>query len=94
MQIIYRDSLLNKCKILQENKNKIGVYRWINNITCESYVGSSSNIGKRLGKYYSIGYLNNKLSLHNSRIYEALLKYGYSNFNLEILEFRNFGVLR
>lgn len=87
MQIIYKDSQLNKHKILQENKNKIGVYRWINNITCESYIGSSNNIGKRLGKYYSIGYLNNKLSLHNSRIYEALLKYGYSNFDLEILEY-------
>jgi hypothetical protein len=33
--------------------------------------------------------LNNKIIKDNSRIYRALLKHGYSNFNLEILEYCN-----
>jgi hypothetical protein len=31
--------------------------------------------------------LNKKIDIYNSRIYRALLKYGYHNFNLEILEY-------
>jgi hypothetical protein len=31
--------------------------------------------------------LNSKIVKDNSRIYKALLKHGYSNFNLEILEY-------
>lgn len=84
---IYINSLLNKAKVLKENKDKIGIYRWVNKITKESYVGSSTNITKRLRKYYCINYLNSRLSVYNSRIYEALLNYGYSNFNLEILRY-------
>jgi len=36
--ILYEYSLLSKGNILRENKNKIGVYRWVNKIRNESYV--------------------------------------------------------
>jgi hypothetical protein len=85
--IVYNNCLINKTDILKNNKNKIGIYRWVNIITNESYVGSSINITKRLRKYYSINYLESKTLLCNSRIYRAILKYGHSNFNLEILEY-------
>lgn len=85
--ILYLDSLVNKPKILIENKGKSGIYRWIFSGSKESYIGSSTNITKRLRKYYCINYLNNKIIKDNSRIYRALLKHGYSNFNLEILEY-------
>jgi hypothetical protein len=87
--IIYIDSLFNKPNILKENKNKSGIYKWTLSIDNKSYIGSSNNITKRLRKYYCLSYLNNKIIKDNSRIYRALLKHGYSNFNLEILEYCN-----
>ena len=70
-----------------ENKDKIGIYRWVNRINNESYIGSSINIRNRLRKYYCKNYLKSKLLIYKSRIYAALLEYDYSNFNLEILEY-------
>lgn len=87
--IVYDDSLLNKYNVLIENKDKSGIYRWVNKINNESYVGSSVNLTNRLRRYYNINYLNSKIIIDNSRIYRALLKYNYSNFNLEILEYCN-----
>jgi hypothetical protein len=86
---LYKDSLFNKYNILTENKGKSGIYRWISSISNKSYIGSSMNITKRLRKYYNINYLNSKIIKDNSLIYRALLKHGYSNFNLEILEYCN-----
>ena len=87
--ILYINSFLNKYNILRENKGKSGIYRWTDSINNYSYVGSSINISNRLSKYYSLNYLNNKISVDNSRIYRALLKHGYSKFNLEIIEYCN-----
>jgi GIY-YIG catalytic domain/NUMOD1 domain len=80
---------LEECKssILKENKGKSGVYRLINRISHESYIGSSINITNRLRKYYSTNYIKDKIIRDNSRIYRALLKNGYCNFYLEILEY-------
>lgn len=85
--IKYQNILDNKSIILKENNNKSGVYKFTNVKTCESYVGSSRNIGKRFHKYFSINYLKDKTKRYNSRIYTAILKDGYDNFNLEILEY-------
>jgi len=87
--ITYVDSWLNKSNILIENKDKSGIYRWIDTINNKSYIGSSTNITKRLRKYFSLSYLNNKIVKNNSLIYKALLKHDYSKFNLEILEYCN-----
>lgn len=84
---LYINSLENKIDVLKENKNKSGIYRWVNKITKESYVGSSSNITERLRKYYCKNYLEHRLSIYNSRIYKALLEYDHTNFSLEILEY-------
>ncbi len=85
--IIYENSLLNKKNIYKDNKNKSGIYRWINRITNDSYIGSSNNLTRRFQVFFSEKYLKNWLLKCNSHIYEALLKYGYWNFNLEILEY-------
>lgn len=61
------------------------MYRWVNKINSKSYVGSSINFTGRLYKYYSLKHITRyKTPIHN-----ALLKHGYSNFSLEILEFCN-----
>jgi len=78
---------LHKHNVLKENKDKSGVYKLINRINNESYVGSSTNISKRLREYYCLNYLQNKMFEYNSRIYKALLNYGHKNFDLEILEY-------
>ena len=59
------------------------MYRWVKIISGESYIGSSVNLGKRFINYYNY----NHLSDTNMIINKALLKYGYSNFKLEILEY-------
>lgn len=81
----YDNIKCNKSIIYNENINKSGVYRWVNSKNGKSYVGSSINLANRLKIYYSVNYLKATLLVDNSRIYRALLKYGYSNFYLEIL---------
>lgn len=79
----YTNCDLEKNKILADNRNKAVVYRWVNNVNQKTYIGSSVNFTERLYKYYSVKHLmNRKTAIHN-----ALLKYGYSNFTLEILEY-------
>lgn len=48
---------------------------------------SSANLSSRLSSYLSINYLTKRASIYNSKIYNALLAYGYNNFSLEILEY-------
>ena len=92
-------------KILEDNKQKCGIYKWVNKINGKSYVGSSVNLSSRLSSYLSINYLTKRASISNSlreftlvntwrnlpqvnsKIYNALLAYGYNNFRLEILEY-------
>ena len=45
------------------------------------------DLKRRLSSYYSLGFLKNKIELSQSKIYCAFLKYGSSNFKLEILEY-------
>jgi group I intron endonuclease len=40
-----------------------------------------------MGHYFSLAYLERHLNKGKSQIYAALLKYGYSSFSLEILEY-------
>ena len=71
--------------ILKENKNKIGIYKWTNKLNNECYVGSSINLWRRFLNYFNLSYLSNVKN--NLIISRALIKYGYSNFSLEILEY-------
>lgn len=80
---LYLNSDLDKLNILNENKNKQGINSWINNLNNKIYVGSSINLTTRFYKYYSV----KNLTLHNTIIHNALLKYGFSNFSLAILEY-------
>lgn len=82
--LVYDNDDLVLPKILQavsENRGKSGVYRWTNKVNGKTYIGSS--VGKRLVSYYNL----NILSTSKMLICKALIKYGYNNFTLEILEF-------
>jgi group I intron endonuclease len=83
--IRYNNTDVDKYIILKENKNKSGVYRLVNNINGKSYVASSRSLSKKLNIYYSLSSLKRKNG--SIIIYRALLKYGHSNFSLDILEY-------
>ena len=55
----------------------------MNNINGKSYIGSGFNLAKRIGSYYN----KKELSINPRPIKDALLKYGHSNFTLDILEY-------
>jgi group I intron endonuclease len=53
----------------------------------ETYIGSAVDLTERLRDYLNPRWLNKEVLKHSSIIYRALLKYGYNNFRLEILEY-------
>ena len=83
----YPNPETSKDQILSENQNKSGVYMWKNNLNNKRYIGSAVYLSNRLRFYYSAKAIENALKNSQSYIYNALLKYGYSNFSLTILEY-------
>jgi group I intron endonuclease len=45
------------------------------------------NLTRRFKEYFSSNFLSKEILKNNSIVYKALLKYGYSNFTLEIIEY-------
>lgn len=72
--------------IIKENKGKSGIYMFSNKITGDTYVGQSIYLSNRFKHYFNISYLKSK---DGFRISRAILKYGYSNFSITILEYCN-----
>lgn len=79
----YNNSEVLKSQILNDNKNKSGICPITNNLNAKRYVGSGINLAKRLRSYYN----TKELNINPRPIAEALLKYGYLNFTLDILEY-------
>jgi group I intron endonuclease len=80
---LYENATLKK-QIIDENKNKSGIYLLTNLLNKDKYVGQSIDLGKRFTKYFTLSYLKNRNTLVISR---ALIKYGYANFSISILEY-------
>lgn len=85
--VTYSNAYLDKSIIYEDNKNKSGIYRWINIINNKSYIGSAKSLSNRLSIYYSSTTIKKRLERGSSAIHSALLKYSYNNFKLEILEY-------
>lgn len=83
-ELYYANADTNKLDILKDIKGKSGVYMWTYLDNQKRYVGSSVNLRRRILEYYNI---NRLLKEPSMTISKALLKYGYSNFSLSILEF-------
>ena len=83
----YSNPINLKSAIYKENLKKSGIYRWTNLISGKTYIGSSSNLAKRFSGYFSTIFLTRESLKTKSLIYSALLKYGHSNFKLDILEY-------
>jgi group I intron endonuclease len=63
---------------------KRGVYLWTNKTNGHQYVGSAMNLSSRLSDYFMDSYLKYQSS-RGSAISAAILKYGLSEFTLQIL---------
>jgi len=83
----YSNAYTKNRQICIDNKGKTGIYRWVNEVSGKSYVGSSINLSIRFRDYFNINYLKREIKKNNSKIYRALLRYGYSEFRLDILEY-------
>lgn len=81
--IRYTNADTSKYKIIEDNRNKAGVYRWVNCIDNKTYIGSSTNLSERILDYFQ----SRILLKYKTHIHNALIKHGYSNFNLEIIEY-------
>jgi hypothetical protein len=81
---IYEDAFSMKKVILKDNEGKAGIYMFTNKVTADIYVGQSVDLRKRFLNYFNLSYINSRNELIISR---ALIKYGYSNFSLTILEY-------
>jgi group I intron endonuclease len=84
--IVYNNAEADKLRILTETKGKTGIYQWTHILSGKKYVGSAIELSKRLNNYYSISYMSSK-SKSRSYIYSAILKHGYENFSVSILEY-------
>lgn len=71
--------------IMKQNDNKAGIYMLTNRITKKNYIGKSSDLKSRFINYYSEGFL--EINKGGSLIYRQLLKFGFENFSLTILEY-------
>ena len=84
---VFRYNNINRDKyiISKNNINKSAVYRLVNNKNGKSYISSSINLSNKLNIYFSLKKLKEKEG--SIIIYRSLLKYGHSNFSLEIMEY-------
>lgn len=76
---------------MADNRGLSGIYRWVNktNGKVKTYVGSGKDLSKRLYIYYK----SSELIRSKRPIHQALQKYGYEGFILEILEYCNLNEL-
>jgi hypothetical protein len=75
--------------IIKDSGGKTGVYRGINKENGNSYVGSAVDLRKRFYSYFNL----KTIARDNMVINKALIKYGYSTFKLEILEYCDKGIV-
>jgi hypothetical protein len=83
--VLYVDADKDKVIAIKDNRKKSGIYRWTHKESGKCYIGSAVDLGRRFSIYYS--YLAIIRQAKHSIIYKSLLKYGYSAFSLEILEY-------
>lgn len=89
----YSNAERDKFILYKDNNKKSGIYRWNNLITNKSYVGSAKSIRDRFSIYYSTNSVQRKLAEGSSAINSAILKHGYENFSVDILEYCDISTL-
>jgi group I intron endonuclease len=80
----YLNPILQRNDIINDTKNKSGVYCWVNLINGKYYIGSGLKLNTRISDYFQDWYYKKK---NNTIIVKAIIKYGIGNFALLILDF-------
>ncbi len=83
---LHKNLFLIKDEFKLNYHKKTGIYQLVNLINNNTYVGSSVDLNRRFNEYLNPLYLSRNLKKGNSAIISALLKYGYINFGIRILE--------
>ena len=80
--VYYVNIDIQKTVIIDDNGNKIVIYRLINLLTGKTYIGSSGNLSDRFRQYFNVNFLEREVVRNNTHIYKFLIKNDYSNFAL------------
>jgi len=88
---VYINADQDKELIVSENKGLAGIYRWVHKESGKSYIGSSNKLNIRFKQYFNYNHIS--YPKRNMAIYKALLKHGYAEFRLEILEYCSADIL-
>lgn len=81
----YTNIEADKDRLLKENYDKAGIYMITNKVTKKKYIGYSIELRGRFFSYFSKRFL--EANKGSSLIYRSLLKFGFENFSLTILEY-------
>ena len=83
---LHKNLSLIKDEFKLNYQKKTGIYQLVNLINNNTYVGSSVDLNRRFNEYLNPLYIHRNLKKGNSIIMNAILKYGYTNFEIKILE--------
>jgi group I intron endonuclease len=80
--------LMRKDRFLNDEcvKNISCIYKIVNNITNEFYIGQAKDLKKRVFYHHYCDWDNPNCKIYNSPLYVAIREYGLSNFSISILE--------
>lgn len=76
----------HKPLVLDNFKNRAGIYMFINKINKKFYIGKSNDLFTRI-KSYTQKTIN--INFSNSKLFRAIEKYGFNNFAFSIIEYCN-----
>ena len=82
---LYKNLEADKDRIFKENTGKAAIYMITNKVTKKKYIGKSDNLRGRFANYLSKEFLEKNKG--SSLIYRNLLRFGFENFSLTILEY-------
>lgn len=63
-----------------------GIYKITNLINGHCYIGQSKNIYNRINNHHIYDYNNPKNDQYDCKIYQAIRKYGWENFDISVIE--------
>jgi group I intron endonuclease len=78
---VYDNPIIDRDKIKKDIDEFSGIYLWYNTINGKCYIGSATNLYRRISNYYQNAFLKRPYPIMN-----AINKYGLHTFKLVILE--------